>query len=53
MATGREVIQVLHGRKYFGDWWAGIDSEVREDIIAELDALPGMEPSAPADDDDE
>lgn len=52
MATGRDVIRVLEGRKHFDEWWRGIFPEVREEIIAELDGLPGMEPSPPADDDD-
>lgn len=52
MATGRDVIRVLERRKYFGDWWNDIYPDVREEIIAELDALPGMEPSPPVDDDD-
>lgn len=52
MATGRDVIRVLDGRKGFDWWWDDLDGEIRDDIVAELDALPGMEPS-PAEDDDE
>lgn len=44
--NAESIINFFQGRKHFDGWWGGIDEDIQQEILAELNTLLTVKPSA-------